>query len=38
MILFKLLFIKYPNDGRIQLVKLTEKGRREAEKILFYIR
>lgn len=24
-------------DGRIQLIKLTEKGRREAEKSLFYI-
>lgn len=28
---------KSPTDGRIQLVKLTDKGRREAEKSLFYI-
>lgn len=28
---------KSPTDGRIQLVTLTEKGRREAEKSLFYI-
>lgn len=28
---------KSQNDGRIQLVKLTEKGRREAEKSLLYI-
>lgn len=28
---------KSSTDGRIQLVKLTDKGRREAEKSLFYI-
>ncbi|USS84597.1 MarR family transcriptional regulator [Fructilactobacillus myrtifloralis] len=28
---------KSPQDGRIQLVKLTDKGRKEAEKSLFYI-
>lgn len=28
---------KSPTDGRIQLIQLTEKGRHEAEKSLFYI-
>ncbi|USS93254.1 MarR family transcriptional regulator [Fructilactobacillus ixorae] len=28
---------KAPQDGRIQLVKLTDKGRKEAEKSRFYI-
>ena len=28
---------KSPTDGRVQLIKLTEKGRKEAQKSLFYI-
>jgi DNA-binding MarR family transcriptional regulator len=28
---------KSPTDGRVQLIQLTDKGRREAEKSLFYI-
>ena len=28
---------KSPTDGRIQLIQLTDKGRHEAEKSLFYI-
>ncbi|MFG1200499.1 winged helix DNA-binding protein [Pediococcus acidilactici] len=28
---------KSPTDGRVQLIKLTEKGKKEAKKSLFYI-